>query len=292
MRILLIEDDVACARAVEASLSSEGHFCETMASAQDCYGSIIPKNDDYDVVILDIHFPGKVDGYDILVKLRESGIKVPVLILSCISSVAHKVKGLYYGADDYITKPFHKSELLARIKAIVRRTRGHPESIVRVGNISINLDHKCVECNGEIIHLTKKEYGMIELLSSRLGTVLTKEMFLSHLYRELDEPSDDKIIDVFMCKLRKKLKVANGGKNYIETVWGRGYVLKECASDDEESGSKSSGGSVSKSSGDDAKSGGSGGKGARPGYNKWPTEGERGGAGNKAEERRNYAEEA
>ncbi|WP_433846618.1 response regulator transcription factor [Anaplasma phagocytophilum] len=234
MRILLIEDDVACAKAVEASLSAEGHFCETMASAQDCYGSIIPKNDDYDVVILDIHFPGKIDGYDILVKLRESGIRVPVLILSCISSVAHKVKGLYYGADDYITKPFHKSELLARIKAVVRRTRGHPESIVRVGNISINLDHKCVSCNGNIIHLTKKEYGMIELLSSRLGTVLTKEMFLSHLYRELDEPSDDKIIDVFMCKLRKKLKVANNGKNYIETVWGRGYVLKEHPCDDGE----------------------------------------------------------
>ncbi|CAI27325.1 Conserved hypothetical protein [Ehrlichia ruminantium str. Gardel] len=233
MRILLIEDDIACAKAVEASLSSEGHFCETMTSAQDCYGSIIPKNDDYDIVILDIHFPGKIDGYDILVKLRESGIKVPVLILSCISSVSHKVKGLYYGADDYVTKPFHKSELLARIKAIVRRTRGHPESIVRVGNIAINLDHKCVECNGEIVHLTKKEYGMIELLSSRLGTVLTKEMFLSHLYRELDEPSDDKIIDVFMCKLRKKLKVANNGKNYIETVWGRGYVLKECVDDDE-----------------------------------------------------------
>ncbi|KJV98334.1 response regulator transcription factor [Anaplasma phagocytophilum] len=234
MRILLIEDDVACAKAVEASSSAEGHFCETMASAQDCYGSIIPKNDDYDVVILDIHFPGKIDGYDILVKLRESGIRVPVLILSCISSVAHKVKGLYYGADDYITKPFHKSELLARIKAVVRRTRGHPESIVRVGNISINLDHKCVSCNGNIIHLTKKEYGMIELLSSRLGTVLTKEMFLSHLYRELDEPSDDKIIDVFMCKLRKKLKVANNGKNYIETVWGRGYVLKEHPCDDGE----------------------------------------------------------
>ncbi|WP_249549058.1 response regulator transcription factor [Anaplasma phagocytophilum] len=234
MRILLIEDDVACAKAVEASLSAEGHFCETMASAQDCYGSIIPKNDDYDVVILDIHFPGKIDGYDILVKLRESGIRVPVLILSCISSVAHKVKGLYYGADDYITKPFHKSELLARIKAVVRRTRGHPESIVRVGNISINLDHKCVSCNGNIIHLTKKEYGMMELLSSRLGTVLTKEMFLSHLYRELDEPSDDKIIDVFMCKLRKKLKVANNGKNYIETVWGRGYVLKEHPCDDGE----------------------------------------------------------
>ncbi|KJV86791.1 response regulator transcription factor [Anaplasma phagocytophilum] len=234
MRILLIEDDVACAKAVEASLSAEGHFCETMASAQDCYGSIIPKNDDYDVVILDIHFPGKIDGYDILVKLRESGIRVPVLILSCISSVAHKVKGLYYGADDYITKPFHKSELLARIKAVVRRTRGHPESIVRVGNISINLDHKCVSCNGNIIHLTKKEYGMIELLSSRLGTVLTKEMFLSHLCRELDEPSDDKIIDVFMCKLRKKLKVANNGKNYIETVWGRGYVLKEHPCDDGE----------------------------------------------------------
>ncbi|MFV9838988.1 MAG: response regulator transcription factor [Aaplasma endosymbiont of Hyalomma asiaticum] len=284
MRILLIEDDVACAKAVEASLSSEGHFCETMASAQDCYGSIIPKNDDYDVVILDIHFPGKIDGYDILVKLRESGIKVPVLILSCISSVAHKVKGLYYGADDYITKPFHKSELLARIKAIVRRTRGHPESIVRVGNISINLDHKCVECNGSIIHLTKKEYGMIELLSSRLGTVLTKEMFLSHLYRELDEPSDDKIIDVFMCKLRKKLKVANNGKNYIETVWGRGYVLKERASEDEDnSGGQATGGDQHGQS--KKLSGSESGEAVKSGYG-WSDDSRCG------EQNRDYAEEA
>ena len=160
MRILLIEDDIAYAKAVEASLSSEGHFCETMTSAQDCYGSIIPKNDDYDVVILDIHFPGKIDGYDILVKLRESGIKVPVLILSCISSVSHKVKGLYYGADDYVTKPFHKSELLARIKAVVRRTLRHLASMVRAPNSPTHHNRGCAEVNSSLVLLSKTEFRL------------------------------------------------------------------------------------------------------------------------------------
>ena len=138
----------------------------------------------------------------------------------------HKVKGLGIGADDYLTKPFHKSELIARIQAIIRRSKGHSQSVISAGRLSVNLDTRTVEIDGQPVHLTGKEYAILELLALRKGTTLTKEMFLNHLYGGIDEP-ELKIIDVFVCKLRKKLSAATNGENYIETVWGRGYVLRE-----------------------------------------------------------------
>ena len=125
-----------------------------------------------------------------------------------------------------MTKPFHKDELVARIHAIVRRSKGHAQSVIQTGDLVVNLDTKTVEVGGQRVHLTGKEYQMLELLSLRKGTTLTKEMFLNHLYGGMDEP-ELKIIDVFICKLRKKLANASEGRNFIETVWGRGYVLRE-----------------------------------------------------------------
>jgi two-component system cell cycle response regulator CtrA len=129
-----------------------------------------------------------------------------------------------------MTKPFHKDELVARIYAIVRRSKGHAESVVITGDLCVNLDTKIVKVGGTHVHLTGKEYQMLELLSLRKGTTLTKEMFLNNLYGGMDEP-EIKIIDVFICKLRKKLANASSGKDYIETVWGRGYVLRELSDD-------------------------------------------------------------
>jgi len=137
-----------------------------------------------------------------------------------------KVRSFGFGADDYVTKPFHREELVARIHAVVRRSKGHSQSVIRTGKLAVNLDAKTVEVDGARVHLTGKEYAMLELLSLRKGTTLTKEMFLNHLYGGMDEP-ELKIIDVFICKLRKKLSMACDGENYIETVWGRGYVLRE-----------------------------------------------------------------
>ena len=158
--------------------------------------------------------------------MRVSKVKTPILILSGLAGIEDKVKGLGFGADDYMTKPFHKDELIARIHAIVRRSKGHAQSVINTGDLVVNLDTKTVEVGGQRVHLTGKEYQMLELLSLRKGTTLTKEMFLNHLYGGMDEP-ELKIIDVFICKLRKKLANASSGKNYIETVWGRGYVLRE-----------------------------------------------------------------
>jgi two-component system cell cycle response regulator CtrA len=165
-------------------------------------------------------------GYDVLKTLRGGKIETPILILTGLNDTENKVKGFGFGADDYLTKPFHKEELIARIQAIIRRSRGHSQSIITTGKLSVNLDAKTVEVNKNRVHLTGKEYQMLELLSLRKGTTLTKEMFLNHLYGGMDEP-ELKIIDVFICKLRKKLISATGDENYIETVWGRGYVLRD-----------------------------------------------------------------
>ena len=136
------------------------------------------------------------------------------------------MRGFGSGADDYLTKPFHRKELIVRIHAIFRRSKGHSQSIIKTGDIEMNLDGKTVEVLGNTVHLTGKEYQMLELLSLRKGTTLTKEMLLNHLYGGMDEP-ELKIMDVFICKLRKKLSEATGHENHIETVWARGYVLHD-----------------------------------------------------------------
>ena len=224
MRVLLVEDDTATARSIELALASEGIVCDVANLGEE--GLEIGKIYDYDIIILDLMLPD-IDGYEVLLRLRSAKVQVPILILSGLSGSDQKIKGLGFGADDYLTKPFNRGELIARIQAIVRRSKGHAESTIFVGDkVAMNLDNRTVEVNGKPLHLTSKEYGILELLVLRKGSLLTKEMFLNHLYGGIDEP-DLKIIDVFVCKLRKKLEKASDGTNYIETVWGRGYVLKD-----------------------------------------------------------------
>jgi two-component system cell cycle response regulator CtrA len=204
-------------------LKSEGFVIDCTDLGED--GLEIGKLYDYDIMLLDLMLPD-IDGYEVLRRLRAARINTPVLILSGLAEPDKKIKGLGFGADDYLTKPFDKGELIARIHAIVRRSKGHSESVIRTGRLIVNLDTRTVEVDGQPLHLTGKEYGILELLSLRKGTTLTKEMFLNHLYGGMDEP-ELKIIDVFICKLRKKLATATSGENYIETVWGRGYVLRD-----------------------------------------------------------------
>ncbi|MBO6825253.1 MAG: response regulator transcription factor [Sneathiella sp.] len=223
MRVLLIEDDSSMARGIELMLNAEGFNVYSTDLGEE--GVDLGKLYDYDIIILDLGLPD-MSGYDVLKKLRTAKVSTPILILSGMSEPDDKVKGLGFGAHDYLTKPFNKDELIARIHAIVRRSKGHAQSTISTGKLTVNLDSKSVEVNGQRLHLTGKEYGMLELLSLRKGTTLTKEMFLNHLYGGMDEP-ELKIIDVFVCKLRKKLASATNGDNYIETVWGRGYVLRD-----------------------------------------------------------------
>ena len=225
MRVLIVEDDSATARTVEAILKAEGFICDTTDLGED--GLEIGKLYDYDLIILDILLPD-IDGYEVLRRLRGAKVETPTLILSGLAEPDSKIKGFGIGADDYLTKPFDRRELVARVHAIIRRARGHAESVIRTGRLAVNLDSRTAEVDEQMLHLTGKEYQILELLSIRKGTTLTKEMFLNHLYGGIDEP-EVKIIDVFICKLRKKLNNATGGSNYIETVWGRGYVLRDPA---------------------------------------------------------------
>ena len=222
MRVLLVEEDPATAQSLKMMLESEKMVVDATDLGED--GLEIGKLYDYDIIILDLMLPD-IDGIEVLRRLRDARVETPVLILSGLTDANDKVKGLGTGADDYLTKPFNKAELMARIQAIVRRSKGHAQSIIRTGKLAVNLDSHTVEVDGRHVHLTGKEYGILELLSLRKGTTLTKEMFLNHLYGGMDEP-ELKIIDVFICKLRKKLGNATGGENYIETIWGQGYVLR------------------------------------------------------------------
>ena len=222
MRVLLIEDDKAISLSIELMLRSEGFNVYTTDLGEE--GAELGKLYDYDIILLDLNLPD-ISGHDVLKNLRVSKISTPVLVLSGLAGIDDKVRSLGFGADDYLTKPFHKDELVARIHAIVRRSKGHAQSVIETGDLKVNLDAKTVEIGGQRVYLTSKEYQMLELLALRKGSTLTKEMFLNHLYGGMDEP-EVKIIDVFICKLRKKLLVASGGKNYIETVWGRGYALR------------------------------------------------------------------
>ncbi len=223
MRVLLIEDDAQMAKSITLMLGAEGFNVYSTDLGEE--GLDLGKLYDYDIIILDLNLPD-MHGYDVLRKLRNAKVNTPILILSGMNEPDKKVKGFGFGADDYLTKPFDREELVARIHAIVRRSKGHAQSQIKTGKLVVNLDTKSVEVDAQRLHLTGKEYAMLELLSLRKGTTLTKEMFLNHLYGGMDEP-ELKIIDVFICKLRKKLAQATSGDNYIETVWGRGYVLRD-----------------------------------------------------------------
>ncbi len=223
MRVLLVEDDPTTSKSIELMLTHANLNVYTTDLGEE--GIDLAKLYDYDLILLDLGLPD-MNGHEVLRQLRMARIETPILILSGADDTESKIKGFGFGADDYLTKPFHRDELVARIHAIIRRSKGHSQSVIKTGDINVNLDAKTVDVGGKTVHLTGKEYQMLELLSLRKGTTLTKEMFLNHLYGGMDEP-ELKIIDVFICKLRKKLSEATGGSNHIETVWGRGYVLRD-----------------------------------------------------------------
>jgi two-component system, cell cycle response regulator CtrA len=227
MRILVIEDDSATAQSMELMLKFAGFNVFTTELGEE--GIDLGKVYDYDIILLDLNLPD-MSGLEVLRTLRVCKVRTPILIISGLAGLENKINGFGFGADDYLTKPFHKDELVARIHAIIRRSKGHAQSLIQTGDLVVNLDTKTVEVTAQRVYLTAKEYQMLELLSLRKGMTLTKEMFLNHLYGGMDEP-EQKIIDVFICKLRNKLANASGGKGYIETIWGRGYVLREPTDD-------------------------------------------------------------
>jgi two-component system, cell cycle response regulator CtrA len=223
MHILLIEDNEAVAQMINLLLSGKGFNVSTTESGED--GIQLAKSYNYDLIILDLHLPD-VSGLQVLRTLRSANVATPVLVLSGNMIVDAKVKALGIGADDYLTKPFHKEELIARIQAVVRRSQGHSQAVIATGKLRVNLDSRTVEASGVRVAVTAREYQILELLSLRKGATLSKEVLMDHLYGGMDEP-EAKIIDVFICKLRKKLATVCEGEQYIQTVWGSGYRLSD-----------------------------------------------------------------
>lgn len=223
MRILLVEDDISTAKSIELVLASEGIVCDIAATGEE--GVDFAKMYEYDIIILDMMLPDQ-DGFEVLRKFRRNNVKTPVMILSGLTGSDSKVKGLGIGADDYVTKPFNRGELVARIQAIVRRSKGNASSKIKCGDITLDMETRTADIAGKSLNLTSKEYSILELLMLRKGTPIKKETFLNHLYGGIDEP-EIKIIDVFVCKLRKKIEDVSGGHPYIETLWGRGYTIKD-----------------------------------------------------------------
>ena len=222
MRVLLVEDDITTARGITLMLKASSMIVDTADTGEEALE--LARLYDYDIVIQDLMLPD-MEGYEVVRRLRSARIDTPVLILSGLSQPQAKVKGFGMGADDFIVKPFNQQELIARLHAIVRRAKGFSQPTLSVGELSLDLGSREVTVSGRTVHLTGKEYAILELLTLRKGLVLTKEAFLNHLYGGMDEP-EVKIIDVFICKLRKKLAQA-GCSDLIGTVWGRGYVMRD-----------------------------------------------------------------
>lgn len=223
MRILIIDDDDATARSLVLCLKQAELEADRVGTGTE--GLSWAAHNDYDLIILDLGLPD-LSGHEVLRELRSMQIGTPTLILTGLEDTASKIRSFGAGADDYLTKPFDRRELIARIHAIVRRSRTHSERIIRTGKIAVNLDARTVEVDGKAVHLTGREFQILELLSLRKGIALNKRIFLDYLYGGMDVPAV-KIIDFFVCKLRQRLARATGGDSCIDTVWGFGYRLRD-----------------------------------------------------------------
>jgi two-component system cell cycle response regulator CtrA len=220
----MIEDDVLSNRALVIELRDSGAVVEQVESGEEALEML--RHYDFDIVMLEMALTD-MEGYEVVRRMRAARMETPVLMLSALVRPQARVRAFAIGADDFITKPYDVAECLARMQAVVRRTKGFSQSVLQVGPLQLSLESRSVSVAGRPVHLTGKEYAILELLVMRKGMVLTKEVFLNHLYGGMDEP-EVKIIDVFICKLRKKLAEA-GARNVIGTVWGRGYTVRDAA---------------------------------------------------------------
>lgn len=222
MRVLLVDNDAQAVTVIQRALKASGAVLEHVETGEEAFQ--LAKRYDYDALIMDVMLQD-TDGYEVIRKLRWASISVPILVLSSLTRPQAKVKAFSLGADDFLARPFDESELAARIQALVRRSKGLSHSRITVGSIQLDMDSNIVTVEDKTVHLTEKEYRILELLFLRSGSIVTKESFLNHLYSGTDEP-DIKIIDVFVCKLRRKLTQAGAG-DVITTVWGRGYIVRD-----------------------------------------------------------------
>lgn len=225
MRILVAEPDPATLTTLEITLGSERFNVYGTDTAEETLE--LGKLYEYDAITLELDLPDG-SGFDVIRRLRDARVKTPILVLSNSISMEDRIRAMDLGADDYMTKPFHNGELVARLTALVRRSKGITQRIITIGDVSLDLNAMNATVNGAPCHLTGSEYQIFRALMLFAGNVMSKERILNVLYGGMDEP-DAKIVDVFVCKLRKKLVLAGAPGNFVQTVWGRGYMVDKVA---------------------------------------------------------------
>jgi two-component system cell cycle response regulator CtrA len=221
VRVLLVEDDPSAAAGTVLVLTSALAAVDAVDTGEEALELL--QHYEYDIVVLDLMLPD-MEGYEVLRAMRSRKITAPVLVLSGLSNPQAKVKAFGLGADDFINKPIDRTELVARVNAIVRRNNGFTQQVLRAGDLELNQDSHEVTVAGKTVDLSGKEYATLELLLMRQGRAVRKEAFLGHLYGGLNEPGV-RIIDVFVCHLRQKIARA-GIEDLITTVTGYGYVIR------------------------------------------------------------------
>jgi DNA-binding response OmpR family regulator len=221
MRVLLIEDHRPLVRALRQGLEEEGFAVDVAADGEE--GDFKARTAEYDAVILDLMLP-KVDGLTLLQQWRRAGMKTHVLVLTARGGIDDKVRGLDSGADDYLTKPFELEELFARLRALIRRGHEVKDPILRVRDLEIDTAARTAKRAGKDIHLTPREYALLEFLAFHCGKVVTRTMIWEHLYDEQDE-STSNVVDVYIRYLRNKID-KGFDPPLIQTRWGEGYLMR------------------------------------------------------------------
>lgn len=221
MRVLLVEDNKMIARPLRQALEEENFAVDVAADGEEA--DFKARNTPYDVIVLDLMLP-KIDGFTLLRRWRRDGIKTHVLVLTAREHVDDKVRGLDSGADDYMTKPYLLEELLARVRALIRREHQVKDPVLRVHDLEIDTAGRTVKRAGQAIALTPKEYALLEFLAFHRGKVATRSMIWQHLYDEQDE-STSNVVDVYIRYLRNKID-KGFDPPLILTRWGEGYLLR------------------------------------------------------------------
>jgi DNA-binding response OmpR family regulator len=221
VRVLLIEDHKPMLRAIKQGLEEEGFAVDTAMDGEE--GNFKAQSANYDIIILDLMLP-KIDGLTLLQKWRRNGMTAHVLVLTARGTIEDKVKGLDLGADDYLTKPFQWEELLARLRALIRRTHQVKDPVLRIHDLEIDTASRTVKRAGQAIHLTPREYALLQFLAFHRGKVVTRSMIWEHLYDEHDENTSN-VVDVYIRYLRTKID-KGFEPPLILTRWGEGYMMR------------------------------------------------------------------
>ena len=220
MRILVIEDEVKLALSLQRGLSAEGYVVDVTYDADQA--DVLVGSTEYDAIVIDWMIPGKHDGPELIKKWRQESLQSPILLLTARATIGDKVGGLDAGADDYLSKPFSFDELLARVRALLRRPKKHSGNKIKVGNLTLDVISKSIMVEDNLIHITAKEFQLLEYLMRHSGEVLSKERLLSHVWADEDRVQHN-TVETFIAHLRKKLGKSG---NLIETVRGYGYIIR------------------------------------------------------------------